>query len=189
MSTCPRLLYSSNCPPGDSVIEVLFAATRSPFDGFNCDATGRDSPAGYVVMNVDAAVARVAVRFTSIAVTPLGIEQSPFVPNTSNVSVSAGPTGRRNGPFGSPGRVSTNRHGAIGVTTDSTSSIARTRPIPPEPSVTATAAPTAAQRLRLTPRCERPLDCVRSARPERLAKWGPFMLSSSATPRWPLRGS
>ena len=105
-------------------------------------------------------MAPVAVRFTSMAVTPLGIVQSPLVPNTSKVRVSAGPTGRRRGPFGSAGRVSTKRHGAIGVTTDSTSSMARTRPIPPDPSVTATAAPIAAQRLRLTPRRARSPDAA-----------------------------
>ena len=180
MSTRPRLLYSSNFPAGDSVIDVLFAATRRLFDGFSCEATGRASPAGYVVTNVDGAVAPVAVRFTSIAVTPLGIVQSPFEPNTSNVTVSAGPTGRRNGPFGSAGRVSTRRHGAIGVTIDSTSSMARTNPIPPEPRVTATAAPIAAQRLLLTLRRPRPLHDRRDACPA-LATSEPLMTSISVS--------
>jgi hypothetical protein len=99
-------------------------------------------------MNVEGAVAPTDVRFTSMAVTPEGIVQLPFVPNTSKTTVSPGPTGVVFGPSGLDGRVSTSRHGAIGVTSDFTSSAAPTQLTPPAPIATATAAPMAAQRLR-----------------------------------------
>lgn len=187
MSVCPRLLYRSNWPAADSVIDVLFAATRLAFDGLSCDAVGRVPPAGYVVMKVCGAVAPTDVRLTSIAVTPLGSVQSPFMPNTSNVTVSAGPTGRRSGPFGSAGRVSTRRHGATGVTTDATSLIALTKPMPPEPNVTATAAPTAAHRLRLNLRRGESPGAVRATRRRRGVMKESSMTGSSATAQRDLR--
>jgi hypothetical protein len=85
--TLPRSLYRANCPPADSAIEVLLDVIPAAAVGLSCDAAGRGSPAGYAVMNVRDAVTFNAVRFTSIAVTPLGMLQAPFAPTAPITTV------------------------------------------------------------------------------------------------------
>ena len=77
--------------------------------------------------------------------------QLPFVPCTVNVAVSAGWSGVARVPtVVGAGRVSTRRHGVIEMKTGRSPdvTVARTTPIPPAPSVTATAAPIAAHLIR-----------------------------------------
>jgi hypothetical protein len=99
-------------------------------------------------------VGAVIVTLASIARAPAGMVQLPFVPWTVNVAVSAGLRGVFRVPtVDGAGRVSTSRHGVIdtkiGRSPDDT--VARTTPMPPAPSVTATAAPIAAHLIRPNP--------------------------------------
>jgi hypothetical protein len=98
-------------------------------------------------------VGAVIVTFDAIETAPDGIVQLPFDPWTANVVTSPGPSGVARAPtVAGAGRVSTSRHGVIGTSTGLGSEliVARTTPRPPAPNVTASAAPTAAQRALLT---------------------------------------
>ena len=78
-----------------------------------------------------------------------GIVQAPFVPRTCLLKVSELPKGVDLSPTRNTGRVSKSRQGVIDTNDDAAESAwaYNTNP-PPAPSVTATAAPMAAQRER-----------------------------------------
>ena len=95
-------------------------------------------------------VAPMAVTLRASATESVGITHSPVKPLPKTCRASLLPRGVLRGPTREVGRVSSNRHGVIGTKVSwlFEEVEALTRPIPPPPSVIATAAPTAAQRVR-----------------------------------------
>ncbi|MCB0965336.1 MAG: hypothetical protein KDB37_00755 [Ilumatobacter sp.] len=94
-----------------------------------------------------------AVMLSSTAVASSGIDGHwPLVPRAETVRISRAPSGVVRPPTPYSGRVSISRHEATGVKIARSPPpfAASTRPIPPAPKVIATAAPTAAHRVRIS---------------------------------------
>ena len=95
----------------------------------------------------DDAVAPTEMRLMLSAAASEGITQLPCVPAAETVNVASAPRGVDRGPTGEAARVSTRRHGTIGRNTNSDAAgAAEANWMPPAPSATTTAAPTADQR-------------------------------------------
>jgi hypothetical protein len=104
--------------------------------------------AAQIVRNVGR-LASTAVTFRASPTASRGTVQLPVVPVPATVYVSFGPSGDDRGPTWNAGRVSKTRHGVMGTKTARWPlEIAPTLASPPAPRVIATAAPTAAQRVR-----------------------------------------
>ena len=123
-----------------------FATGACPAEKLRFEVFGRGFSAGHTVRN-PSVVGSTAVTFKTTAVAPDEITQLPLLPRTNatkGVSLTIGTF--RLPTVLSPGRVSNKRQGTIGTKTLRTiaSGAAIARCKPPNPNVTASAAPTAA---------------------------------------------
>ena len=146
-STLPLLAKKLIRPvdPSDEFTE--FGVGACPETQFSDDDSGRAESAGHVVRN-PFDVGLVDVTFMLTAVAFAGTVQLPFVPCTWIVYVSPPTSGVLRGPTTVSGRVSTMRQGVIDTNVLGLESAAIVIARPPPPIETATAAPTAAYRLR-----------------------------------------
>ncbi len=160
----------SNFPFDDSPVVTAFGVGGWPGTGLRLDESGCVAPVAQTVRKVGM-VASTAVMLRETPVAVLGMPvQRPLSPCADTVCTSPTPRGVAFGPTWNSGRVSRTRHGVIGTNVAASDGlVALTSPTAPEPSVTATAAPTAAQRER-TIDMTKPLFVVLPGQPGR-TRW------------------
>ncbi len=144
MATVPNRLYTSNFPLVPlRVTSTALGVGAAPGVGFRLAVSGTGAASGKRRMLV-CSVASTAVTLTARPAVPVGSVQSPVVPQPSKLRELSAPM--------TSGRVSASRHGSIGKNAATgpspESPVAETNPKLPPPRVTATAAPTAAHRVR-----------------------------------------
>ncbi|MBI5088291.1 MAG: hypothetical protein HZB15_05370 [Actinobacteria bacterium] len=147
-SVVPALWNTEKAPSSDSFAVIWLATASAPAVQLRLDAVGMGSMAGNTVTN-PSAVGRTAVMLAMTAVAVAGIMHAPWSPRAANVTVSPGRNGTVRAPM--PSRVSTKRHGTMVTADEATLSLEPAAEAPstaPPVSVTVTAAPMAAHRLR-----------------------------------------
>src|SRR3954447_4578693 len=117
--TVPALVNTLIAPLAESPTDTWFAVGDCPATQFKFEVTGTATPAGNTVRKADA-VGSTIVTLVTMPVASDGMVQLPCVPTTLNVTVSPSPIGPTRSPTCVAARVSTNRHGVIGVTDDAT---------------------------------------------------------------------